>query len=278
MDKENKPHWSISQMGMYFACGERYRRWYLEGEKFPSGLAALKGTGMHKAAEVNFKNVLSCGEVLSTPEIVEAAVEGFESRLAKDGITLTEAEQSLGQDVAIGIAKDQVRTLAAAFSVFQAKAYIPRKVEQFVVIPVPRGSHDLLGVLDLVTVSDQVVDFKTSSRRKSVVSAAESLQLTMYAAGHQVAYGKPASDVRLDILVHTSKGVQRQVQVDHRDAKDFQVLANRINMMDQGLKAGVFLPAAPGDWGCSATWCQYFTRGCPYVNAERIEAAKTEND
>ena len=269
-----KPHWSISQMGMYFSCGHKYKLWYLEGQKFPSGLAALKGTGMHKAAEVNFKNVLATGEALSTPEIIAAAIEGFESRLAKDGITLTDDEASLGVDIAVGHAKDDVVNLAGAFSVYQARAYVPKHVEKFVRIPVPRGSHDLLGVLDLVTADDEVVDFKTSKRRKSSFSAAESLQLTMYAAGHAVAFGKPAKDVRLDILVQTSKGVQRQVQIDHRDQKDFQVLANRINMMDQGLKAGVFLPAAPGDWSCSAAWCPFFTRGCIYVNADRVAAAK----
>lgn len=269
----SKPHWSVSQINMYFDCAEFYRRWHIEKEKFPMGLAAIKGTGMHAAAEANFKHKMAEGVDLPVQLIVDAAVEAFDKRVVNEDVSLTSIEEGIGKAIVVSRARDDVRNLAAGFAIFFRK-YIPKAVEKMVKIPVPRGSHDLLGVLDLVTVDDAVRDFKTSKRKMSKTSAAESIQLTMYSAGHMVAYGKPASSVGLSVLVSTTKGVSHQELVDTRDAKDYGVLAARINSMDQALKAGIFLPAALGHWKCSAVYCPFFTRGCPYVNAERVAAAK----
>ena len=36
-------------------CGEQFRRLYIEDERIPPGIAAGRGTGVHKANEVNLK-------------------------------------------------------------------------------------------------------------------------------------------------------------------------------------------------------------------------------
>src|SRR5690606_3970207 len=102
-----------------------------------------------------------------------------------------------------------------------------------------------------------VTDFKTANRRKSQDEADASLQLTYYAAAHQVTFGKPASEVRLDTLVKNKTPV-RQVLASHRDRADFQILVNRVNAVIKGIKAGSFPPATPGAWWCSSTFCGYF--------------------
>ena len=279
-----KPHRSPSAMGTYFGCGEDFRRRYMEHERIPPTLSMLGGTGMHKGAEHNFRQKIDSHVDLPVADVVAAAVAGFDAAIAKDGLTLFPEELALGEGVAVGMKRDEVANSAAAFRLTQSPDYQPKAVEQLVRIPVPKGTHDLLGIMDLVAddiargVDDVVVDFKNAKKSKSAADAAESTQLTFYSAAHQVQYGKPPSEVRLDVLVTTKKGVSRQLLVEHRDAKDFQVLANRLNAMEQGVKAGVFLPAAPGSWKCSAKWCPWFTRGCVYVNAERIEAAKAAEE
>jgi hypothetical protein len=264
---------SVSQMTLYFACGEAYRRRYIEKEKIPAGIEALVGSAMHAGAEANFKQKLESHVDLPRQQIIEAAIAGFNKRLAEEGAAFTDEQEAEGRDVVIDRARNLAAEYANAFAIYQAPHYQPKAVEQWVVIPVPRGPNDIVAVLDLVTTDDEVRDFKNSKRTKSSISAAESVQLTMYAAAHAVKYGKPAKDVGLDILVHTTKGVKRQVLTDQRDAKDFTVLANRLNVMEKGISTGVFLPANPGDWKCSKRWCEYFTT-CPYVNAERIAAAQ----
>ena len=276
MTQPAKPHRSPSAMASYFRCGEAFRRLYIEKERPPPVVAMLKGTGVHRGAAVNFEQKIVSKLDLPVAQIIAAAVDGFDQEIAKSGVTLSDEEKAIGKDIVIGEARDDVARMAAAHAIAQAPDYQPVAVEKTVRIPVPRGTHDLVGVMDLVSEDElrrrTVADFKTAKRRKRQTEAAESIQLSFYAAAHQVEYGKPPDEVRLDILVQTSKGVQRQVLSETRDQKDFQVLANQINVMQAGVEKGVFLPAIPGSWWCSSRFCSYHA-SCPYVNAERIAAA-----
>lgn len=245
----------------------------------------LKGSGMHKGAEVNFRQKIESHEDLPMEQIIDAAVAGFDAELERSDVALTADEQSLGRDVAIGLARDEVKSLAAAFAVFQAPYYQPIEVERRFRIPVPRGTHDVLGVIDLIAeVNNQagrrIVDFKTGKRKKSAATAAESLQLTTYAAGHMVEFGEPPADVRLDVLIlksgkKTAGQVERQELVQQRGQADFVVLANKLNAMDKAVKEGVFLPAAEGAWNCSEKFCPFF-KSCGYVNPNRNDSAQEE--
>lgn len=279
---DSKPYRSPSQIASYFSCGEAYRRRYIEKERYPYGVSALIGSGMHKGAEVNFKQKLDSHEDLPTPQIVEAAVAGFNERLEKDDVSLDKDELAIGREVVLGKARDTVAHYAAAFATMQAPDYQPIAVEQKFRIPVPRGTHDILGVIDLVAKvrnepGHRLRDFKTGKRRKSAIDEADSLQLTCYDAGHRTLYdGMAPADVGLDVLVFSdtkTKGqtVSRQELVGTRDAADFQVLANVLNVVDHGIKAGTFLPNGRGTWKCSAKFCEFYTRGCPYVNAAKIQ-------
>jgi hypothetical protein len=280
-EQPKKPHRSPSQLTSYFSCGEAYRRRYIEKERLPFGMSALIGSGMHKGAEVNFRQKLESHADLPVKEIVDAAVVGFEERLDKDGVALSKDEKSMGQDVAVGLAKDTVRHYAAAFATMQAPHYQPVAVEQPFRIPVNRGTHDIVGVIDLTAVVDdlpgqRVRDFKTKRRKPSALDEADSLQLSCYDAGHRVLFGFAPADVGLDVLVFSETktkgvGVSRHEMVGDRDERDFQVLANVLNAVDHGIKSGTFLPNGRGTWKCSERWCEYYPT-CPYVNSQKLTA------
>lgn len=277
--KPPKPHRSPSAMGTYFRCGEKFRREYIELEKQPPNLAMLKGTGMHRAAQHNFEQKLTSHVDLPYRDVVDAGVAAFDQELTK-GITLDDKDKALGKEVAIGLARDDVAKFATAFTIAQAPHYQPVEggIERRYRIPVEKATHDLLGVIDLVAIVDnkpgnRIRDFKTSKKKKTATDAAGSDQLTAYAAGHLIEFGFPAVDVGLDNLVIKAKGVERQELVETRDQGDFMALSNKLNAMDAGIKAGVFLPADPGNWICKPSMCQFFPT-CPYVNAERVLRAK----
>jgi hypothetical protein len=275
-DKPIKPHRSISQVTSLLGCGEAYRRRYVEKEKYPWGVSALIGSGMHKGAEVNFKQKLVTHEDLPVKDIVDAAVAGFEERLEKDDVAIDKGEN---RELVIAAGKVKVQNFAAAFATMQAPDYQPVATEQKFRIEVPRGTHDIVGVIDLVAIlkrlgpGQRVRDFKTAGRKKSTVDEADSLQLTCYDAGHRSIFGFAPEDVGLDVLIQgpKSKGAQRQELVGSRDAEDFRVLANVLNVMDHAIKTGTFLPNGRGTWKCAAKWCEFYTRGCPYVNADKLQ-------
>ncbi len=275
-----KPHYSPSSMGHYFRCGESWRRTYIQKERQPPVLVMVKGTGMHKGAQANFTQKLQTHEDLPVQDLVAIAVAAFDEEIEKTGIALTDKDKAIGQEIAIATARDDVAKLAAAFRLTQAPHYQPVEggIERRYRIVVPKSSHDLLGVIDLVATvggkpGHHIRDFKTSGKKKSSVDSASSDQLTAYAAGHMVEFGFPAEDVGLDVLVSNKKGVVRQDLPEKRDEKDFAALATKINAMDAGVKAGIFLPADPGSWYCRPGVCPFHST-CPYVNHARIAAAK----
>lgn len=259
---------------MLCRCGEQYRRRYIEGEIIPPGIAILKGTSLHTAAEQNMRQKIETHQDLPVRDIVETAVESMKMNVTAGEYQLTPEEQSRGKTAVLSEAIDDAAAMAEVHAEQQAPDYQPVMVEQAVKISLP-GHRDLLGIIDLADDQGRVVDFKTSKRKKRQADADDSVQLTVYAASyHALANNAPAL-VRLDTVVSNKTRCERQVLDSQRTARDFTALAARINMAVHAIEKGVFLPAAPGSWWCATAWCGY-SRDCVYYNAARAAAATEE--
>lgn len=270
----DKPHLSPTQLEMYCRCPEQYRRSYIEGEKIPPGIAALKGTGLHRGAAVNMRQKLESGVDLPASEIVEAAISAFETEV-HGGVSFSREEFGRGSHIVIGEAKDDLREIADCHARVQAPDYQPVFVEEKIRIELPNAPRDVLGILDLADAKRRVIDLKTAGKKKSQSDADDSVQLSVYAAAYQVKTGEPPAEVRLDCVVQTKTKTDRQVVTSDRGPRDFQALANRINAVTKGIQAGVFTPATPGAWWCGPKWCGYFST-CPYVNSHREALVQIE--
>ena len=272
-----KPHVSPSQLSMYFKCGEQYRRRYIEHERIPPGIAMHRGTGVHAGAQLNFRQKIASFVDAPTSEIVDAAVAAFDGAVTKDGVLLTREEESRGQKHVVAEARDTAARMARTFAEAIAPAYQPIEVEERVTIELPRAPRDILGIVDLVAVDAHdspetgqrsVVDLKTGTKSRPQSDADDSMQLTVYSAAHHVRHGFPVRDARLEILIDGAKGVRRQTLTTTRDQHDIAAFVARVNAMLAGIEAGIFTPAPPGSWWCSARWCGYWST-CPYVNHHR---------
>lgn len=264
----NKPY-SPTQMGMMSKCGEQYRRRYIEGEILPPGISLLKGSGFHKAAEANMRQKMESYEDLPVQDIQDIAVASFDESTHGE-FAMTSEEHSRGSSVVLGEAKDSLSAMSYLHAIEQAPDYQPIMVEQKVEIVIPNSPRNLLGVIDLGTDQNEVVDFKTSGRKKSQSDVDDSLQLTVYAAAFHAITGTPAENVKFDCVIQTKTKTYRQVLKSNRFEADFAALAERINMMDSAIQAGVFLPAPPDAWWCSDKWCGYY-RTCPYTRQGQRE-------
>jgi len=269
-----KPVISATQLEMYWRCPESWRRRYVKKEIIPPGIALLIGSGVHKGSHANFAQKIESHVDLPAKEIVEAAVAGFEAEQA-GGYVLTEEETGRGPGVVVGEAKDETVQLATLHAHSQAPAYQPVAAELRINIPFPSATHDLVGFVDLIDALDRVVDIKTINKKPPAGIADESTQLTIYAAGFQRLYGRPACEVRLDFLRKQTKTMQpqRYVESSTRNEGDFRALINRINETLKAMNSGIFPPASPGAWQCSPKWCGYWST-CRYVNSERRCAAE----
>lgn len=269
--RSDRPHISPSQLDMYLRCGEQWRRRYVCREVIPPGIALVKGGAVHQAAEVNFGQKVESRSDLPAKVLCEAAVEHVEATVRKDGLFLTPEEESIGAQAIVGRAKDSAVALTNLYARDIAPRVQPIMVEEFVRIPIPRCSHDLLGRLDVVDDQDQVVDLKTSSRRKTQEDVDRSDQLTFYDAAVEYRLERKCRGVRLEVMVETKVPTVQTLRSE-RTRRDRDVLLGKINSMIAGIQASVFLPAAAGSWCCSPRFCGYW-HSCPYVNTERKAAA-----
>lgn len=254
-DAKVKPHLSPTQLSLMSRCGEAYRRRYIEGERIPPGIAMLSGTGVHKGAEVNFRQKIATHSDLPADDIVDAAVSGFDDAM-KSGCQIGADDPSPDQ------ARDAVAEMSRLYADEVAPEYQPLFVEQHVRIELP-GTHDMVGVLDLADDQGRVVDLKTSNKAKSQDEADRSSQLTFYSAAHRQLTGEIAETVRLEVIT-SGKNPRRVMLESTRGPADYAALANRINAATATVAAGVFLPADPDSWMCSPKWCGYYAT-CQYV-------------
>jgi hypothetical protein len=262
MDEPKKPYISPSQLGMFERCGEQYRRRYLEKEIIPPGIAMVKGTGVHGGAKGNFRQKIESHQDLPRKDIIEISVTTFEQS-AEKGILLTEEEESIGYHKVVAQAKDGVVTLSGLYADEVAPEYQPVIVEDEQRVFIPSCDYDLKGYVDLVDESENIVDLKTGTKKKNEDEVHTSQQLTFYALLYKAKTGRLPASVRLETLVDKKKP-ERQALIGYRTTEDLNTLVNRINVMMDGIKKGVFIPAQPTSWTCSHRWCGYF-RTCRFV-------------
>jgi hypothetical protein len=271
-----RPHFSFSSLDMHESCAECWRRRYICGEKIPPGIALLIGTGTDRGMQHNFSQKIESHVDLPAPDIVGAAVAGFEEAVARDGVELDADEKTIGQDKVLGQAKDLVASLANVHATDQAPDYQPVALQHPASIEFPSASHDLVGWIDMIDDRDIVTDFKTGAKRKNQKDVDNSLQLTIYAAAYRREFGSMPVAVQLDTLVKTKKP-GRQLLTSTRSMADLEMMINRINVMLQSIQSGIFTPAPVGAWKCSPKFCGYWPT-CKYVNTERKAAVDASGE
>ena len=277
VEKPKKPYLSPTQIEMFTGCGEAYRRRYIEGDKIPPGIALVKGTAVHIGAALNFEQKIESFEDLRPSEIIDASVAALEGRGKVEGLLLTDDEKAIGKAKVFGECKDSTVRLAGLFSREVAPHYQPKYVEKSVTIPLPNSSHDLKGILDLVSVDEELVDLKTGKKKKNQKDWDDSPQLTTYALTKKHLDGKLPKKILIEQLVDSGKSEpKRHLFETTRSMPDFKALGHRMNAVIKGITSGVFVPAPAGYWKCSPVYCGYW-RSCSYVNSERKAAVKPAN-
>jgi hypothetical protein len=144
-----------------------------------------------------------------------------------------------------------------------APKYQPAVVEERIRLVLPKATHDLLGIIDLADHNDQIIDFKTTGRKKQQAEADRSLQLSSYAVLWHTKTGRLPSRLLLDVQ-YRKEVPMSEVLTTTRDREDVAILVRNINVILAGINAGIFPPAPPGSWWCSAKFCG-FHADCKYV-------------
>ncbi len=253
--KDEKPHFSASQLGLLEKCGVAYDFRYNQGLKIAPGALMHAGTGTHKSAETDLRHKIAEGELLPDDVIPDLARDATLSNMETEGLQLDKG-QSIAE--AKGVAVDRAVRLAGLHHHALAPTLEPTHVERKFRIKLDGAPRDLIGFID-VQEKGRIRDLKTKSKSPSQGEADSSGQLSVYAAGHLAVEGVLPDELVIDALVDTKTPKLVQVTTTRTKA-DIQILLNRITRAAEVVERGAFTPAPTDAWWCGPRWCGFWAK------------------
>ena len=270
-----EPHISCTQLTTAARCMECYRRVYVKGERRPPGIVLLLGSGVHVGAEVAMREKATTGHDKPPNDVRDAAVAGFDERMAKEDVLLTKDERSVGKANVVGRSRDRVAALSHYWGCVAQPEYMPEgpdAIEDHWTIPLPKLGIELVGVTDLRATGGIITDWKTCFGRRIGQGVCDtSIQLTAYSLAYEREMKVAPAEVRLDVLQEKKAATDRYVLKSQRTHRDYQTLLYRIEQMLGAVRSGYFPPCNGDQFFCSEKWCGFWS-DCPAINRERLRS------
>jgi hypothetical protein len=251
-------------------CPYRFKRQYLQKEKFPGGPSMIAGTSFHRAAQVNSKQKVKSFTDLPVDDLKDAARDSWMER-AKEGVYIAKDDLP-----------DKPRILKESFNDALRAVELYREEVAPRVLPVfaEEKFQESFGfeipvvfVVDYIDADGKIGDWKTSGKKPQEGEARNSLQGVFYAMGYEQHFGKPPADFEQYWLVTRRGKTGNPTTSDwfHQSylptQADYRGLQARIADFLQALRLGLFPPSYRGAWWCTDGFCEYF-QTCKYVGNE----------
>lgn len=265
-----RPQLHFSNMDTLWACGERFRRRYLEMDSEPKGTYVAVGSGVDRAVTRNLENWIAYKELLPIEEVKEMARDAATFELTNNEIVLDEDERQIGMDKAFAEAVDKAVRLAALHAKEIAPKLKPTAVQRRWSLEIPGIPFDLVGTIDVQEGTDSIRDTKTSGKSPAAGIADMSEQLSIYALAIRTLDGVAPKTVALDYVIDNKVPVAKTFTSTRND-DDFRVVLARIENAAEVIEKGTFTPARPTDWQCSIKFCG-FARTCRYFKKPKSVA------
>jgi PD-(D/E)XK nuclease superfamily len=247
-----------SSLNMALRCGEAFRRRYIEGEIIPPGIAAGRGTGVHKANEANLKQKIVTRQDISIADMKDAARDGY-VKAFEYGVFLPQ-EELASKNRLLNEGLNDCISLTELYGKQVAPSIRPVAVEQEFNIDVGIALP-LAGRIDYQE-KPIVGDLKTTKKSWSEGQIEKEIQPVFYSYVHEKLRGIRPEFV-YHILVATKQAHLQEQRLTLTD-KHYRALFKKLAMFMRMLETGTFLPANPTSWWCARKWCGFFT-SCPYM-------------
>lgn len=251
---------SPSQVGMYQRCPRQYEYRYIQEIIDPPGVSMVKGTAIHKGAELIHRSMIETGEPINFKEGAEGVASCFdtESLFIEDW-----------DGVAPGVVKDAAINGYGAYYRCAVPRIKPLHAEKTFAIKV--GTVPVRGVIDLIDrvpdtdmslendpdnprLVEVVSDLKTTAKKWPEQKIRFTPQLTFYALA------EGTNRVRIDFLIDAKAGPKYEQERSIRDARDIQLLVEDVEQIADLIKKGVFPRCDPTSWICTPKFCGYYGR------------------
>ena len=243
-------------------CGESFRRRYIEGEIIPPGIAARRGSGAHKAAEVNHRQKIKSGIDLPLGDLKDAARDEYMRLIKEEGVFLTK-EELPSKDQILNDGLNQTIQATEIYREEIAPKIQPVRVEEKITIEVPGISMPISGTLDAEDDKGFIQDLKVM-KRKDQDWANREPQVGFYYLLRRGSVGDWPTGFKYQFVIPNKEMVHEEITT-YRNKQQIQVLFRYIQQFLKDLKEGNFKPADPGHYICSSDYCGYWN-SCPYTS------------
>lgn len=253
-----------SNLNMILRCAEQFRRRYMIGEIIPPNIAAGRGTGLHKANEVNLKQKVVTGADLSVSDLKDAARDGYVHAFSH-GVYIPKSQLSEKSKL-LNQGLNDTLILTKLYQEEVAPEIEPLEVEREFFLDVGL-SLPLAGKIDIER-KGKVDDLKTSGKKWAEGQIHREIQPVFYSYVHEKETG-----IRPEFIYHILRvlkaGPERQVQRMVPTESSYSGLFAKLNSMIAMIEKGVFPYANPTSWWCHPSWCGYFDTCAGVGNAKQ---------
>ncbi len=249
-------HLSYSSISTYQICGKAWKYRYIDKVLTLKSPTLLLGSAVHEAVEELVRQQ-SLG--ISTEDFSPAryAEQTLIAKLEQEEIAWGDSSkeelfEGARRLLVPGVILDGVKSIRAKIDE-NGEPLIEKRVE----LHVPGIDIPIIGYIDIILDDGTPADFKTSSKTWTQQRTEDEKQPLFYLA----AMGQESIPVNWKfkhfVMVKT-KAPKWQVLEHSHEPKELFSLFMIIQEVWTNICKGVFMPAAPGSWKCSAKWCEFY--------------------
>ena len=238
-------HISWSQIDMFNRCPRQWAFRYVDELRSPPSGALIEGGVYHQTLEQNFRSKLETGEDMKVDDCTDLFADIWEKRMSNE-------DDIDWEDDKPGHLKDEGIELVDTYMTQLAPSVFPTAVE-YVAIREVMGM-EVVGVLDLISTDNKIIDHKTSSRLWNQGQVDEHGQATTY----NFTLDK-IIPVQFHVAVKPTKTLPARVQVleTKRTLKQILWWVKMTEEIIEQMQSGLY-PPRPGNWFCGPKYCGYY--------------------
>lgn len=249
------PYLSHSQLYLHRTCQKKYKFHYLDKITVPVSGEVMRGSAYHKAVEFAYRIKRDFHEQPEIESVLQAYSDEWDKNL-NSRIVWDEGENLSVPSVDFegkdpGKLKDEGIYMLKMYyhGLYQKTNPVAVEVRKDTIV----NGIPIMGIIDIITDSGQIIDHKTTTRAYSEAQIETNTQSTFYGL---LMGGEP-----VDFMIHQSIIRSRPdivVTKIHRDYDDYNWLTELITNTWQQIQSGLF-PPNPYGWWCGKKECKYWS-------------------
>lgn len=260
-------HLSHSQVNTYRKCAKLYYYSYVLGKKVIPPWVFLYGRAVEGGLNYNFTQKIESREDVSISKVLEAYDFAWIGGIQKEDFDWKGENKGKKKD-------GGVRCLEV-YHKERSPLFQPIAVQDKIFFEFENVDYGWQAYLDMVTEDRRIIDFKTAQKSPKIIQAITSDQLTAYALGFRLKYGKVEKSVGFEFLINLKEPKVLGLEAT-RTKEEIDDYLKIVGTVHEAIKKEIFTPCSQEGWWCSIGSCGFFPECKPHRTVAMIEKLQKE--